>query len=150
MTETIPGVMHNQPAPPARAYDAAVEITREQRQTLLALCCKVAWADGVVAEEERQVVFGLMQRLGWDSASKAEVEEWLATGPPEPDLAGLPEGLGQMAVYEALRIAEADGEIDDRELEIATSVMERVFRTHPPHTPIARLALEASRKLEKG
>lgn len=124
-----------------------MEITREQRQTLLALCCKVAWADGVVAEEERQAVFGLMHRLGWDATSKAEVEQWLESGPPEPDLAGLPEGLGQMAVYEALRLAEVDGEIDDRELELATSLMERVFRTRPPHTPIARLALEASRKL---
>ena len=112
-----------------------------QRRTLVALACKVAWADGVVADEERAGVAALVERLGGAPVSVAELDAWLTTGAPPAELAELPEAVGDMFIYEAMKLIESDGEVVDAELALIETLLSRVAKRHDPATPLARVAL---------
>jgi hypothetical protein len=118
-----------------------VDLDDRQRRTLVALACKVAWADGVVAEEERAGVIALVQRLCGDQVNAAELDAWLATGAPPAELADLPEAIGEMFIYEAMKLIESDGDVADAELALIDSLLSRVAKKHDPKTPLARVAL---------
>ena len=75
-----------------------------QKRTFIALACKLAWADGVVAAEERDYVARLVAKLGGASVSPEELDQWLVSGAPPAELSELPEAMGEMFVYEALRL----------------------------------------------
>lgn len=109
-------------------YTEAVEVTREQRRTLIALACRVAWADGVVEYEERSFIADLVRRLGDDTLEADELESWLDKGPPRAELESLPPELGQFFFYEALRLAESDGDMDPREQSMVEDILGRVFQ----------------------
>ena len=116
-------------------------LSPEQRRTLVALACKVAWADGVVTDEERSSVAALVARLGGAPVAPAELDAWLTSGAPPAELAELPEAIGEMFIYEAMKLIEADGEVVDAELALIESLLSRVAKRHEPATSIARVAL---------
>jgi uncharacterized tellurite resistance protein B-like protein len=118
-----------------------VHLDAAQKRAFIALACKVAWADGVVADEERAIVAGLVERLGGDAVSAAELDAWLATGAPPAELAELPPAIGEMFVYEAMRLVEADGDVSDKELALVEALLGRVAKRHEQKTPLARVAL---------
>ncbi len=115
-----------------------------QKRTFIALACKVAWADGVVEPEERERVAQLVQKLGGESVSPAELDQWLASGAPPAELAELPPSIGEMFIYEAFRLCEADGVISDQELALIEGLVTRINRRQPG-TPVAKIA---TRKME--
>ena len=118
-----------------------MEITDEQRSTLIALCCQMAWADGKVTEEERASVVSLLERIGWSAEDELETEAWLERGGPEVDISTLPEGLGQFAIYEVMRVMEADGVVDDRETALVQRLLGRLYEGVGGDQPLARVAL---------
>ena len=118
-----------------------MQLSPEQRRAIIALACKVAWADGVVTVEERDYVLGLARRFVGSASFEAEVSEWLSAGGPEADLEQLPDGVGQMFFYEAFQLMESDSDLADVELEMLNTIMNRVFSKHPKDTPLARITL---------
>ena len=120
---------------------AVMDIDPQQRRSAVALACKLAWADGVVTDEEREFVASLSRKLGLP-VDPAELEAWLNGGGPEAALSDLPESLGRMFVYEAMRLMEADGEIDARELALVEGMVERLFASREEGSTLARIALE--------
>jgi len=108
-----------------------------QKRTFIALACKVAWADGVVAEEERERVAQLVQKLGGSAVTPAELDAWLVTGSPPAELSELPPSIGEMFIYEAFRLIESDGQISDEELAFIERLVSRVAQKHEPGTPVA-------------
>lgn len=123
-----------------------MDVTREQRRTLIALACRVAWADGVVEFEEREFVRGLVQRLGGAAMEPGELEGWLDRGPPKAELESLPPELGQFFFYEALRLAESDGDLDPAEQKLVEELLNRFFKQLESEqgegVPLARLKRE--------
>ncbi len=98
----------------------------DQKRTLVALACKVAWADGVIVENERVEIKALLDRLGGAPVTDAELDAWLTTGAPEVELASLPEPIREMFVYDAMKLAQADGNLTTREVDLIQSLMDRV------------------------
>jgi len=82
-----------------------MQFTEEQRHTLIALACAVAWSDGVVEEEERAFVHELVARFAGESLPPSELERWLRDGPPQARISALPKELGEMFFYDAMRLA---------------------------------------------
>ena len=115
-----------------------------QKRAFIALACKVAWADGVVADAERAHVAALVQRLGGVPVSREELDTWLATGAPPAELADLPEAVGEMFIYDALQLIQTDGAVADEELALIETLMARVAKRHDPATPLARITLAKS------
>jgi tellurite resistance protein len=112
----------------------------KQKRAFIALACKVAWADGVIADSERAQVTALLQRLGGEPVSSAELDEWLSTGAPPAELKDLSPAVGEMFIYEAWKLVQADGDIDDSEVKFIESLMTRVSKLHEG-TPVAKVAL---------
>ena len=120
-----------------------MQVTQEQRRTLIALACRVAWADGVVEFEERAFIQDLVRRLGGPALEPGELEAWLDRGPPKTEIDALPPQLGQFFFYEALKLAESDGDLDPREQEMVEDILSRFFKQleddQGQGTPLARL-----------
>ena len=112
----------------------------KQKRAFIALACKVAWADGVVAESERAQVMALLQRLGGTPVTSQELDEWLSSGAPPAELGDLSAAVGEMFIYEAWKLVQADGDIDDKEVRFIESLMSRVSKQHEG-TPVAKIAL---------
>ena len=102
--------------------------------------CKVAWADGSVDPSEREYVLKLIQRLGGQPVSTEELDWWLTEGVPEELARPLPENLEQFFFYEALQLAQADGDLDDREQEVVEGIMRKVFEPHDAGTTLVQIA----------
>ena len=102
--------------------------------------CKIAWADGVIKDEERAYVEKLIVRLGGEPVTQAELDTWLRDGVPENALKDIPEALKQMFFYEALRLAESDGDLDPSEQEAVENIMKRVFEPDEEDKSLAQLA----------
>ncbi len=117
-----------------------MQLDPRQRRAFIALACKVAWADGVVQDEERAQVAALVERIGGGAVSAEELDAWLATGAPPAELEDLPDALGELFIYEAFKLIEADGEIGDAELKLLESLVSRVDKRHAG-TPLGRIAL---------
>lgn len=117
-------------------------VTSDQRRTLIALACRVAWADGVVADEERTYIRQLVQRLGGAAMTGEELDAWLDEGPPAAELETLPEGLGRFFFYEALQLAESDGDLDPREEAMCQEILDRVFVESEKGVGLAKIALK--------
>lgn len=121
-------------------YHGAMELDARQRRAFIALACKVAWADGVVADEERAQVAALVDRIGGGAVSARELDAWLASGAPPAELGELPDAIGELFIYEALRLVEADGEISDAEHALIESLLGRVGKRHEG-AKLGRIAL---------
>lgn len=118
-----------------------MKLDAEERRTFVALACLVAWTDGVVTEEEREHVLRIAERVGGGVVDAETLDRWLEEGPPETEISRLPASLGEYFFYEAMQLVQADGDIDDRELRLVETLMQRVFTSAPQGTPLARIAL---------
>jgi uncharacterized tellurite resistance protein B-like protein len=109
---------------------ASLDRTRwseEQRRTLLNLWCRVARADGVVADSELERLSRLFYRLTEDLVSAAEVDRWLEEGPPAiTEL--LPAELREVFLFHAREIMIADHEIAPTESELVREILHTYFR----------------------
>jgi len=112
----------------------------KQKRTFIALACKVAWADGVVTEEERVSVAAIVSRLGGSPIQPAELDAWLATGAPPAELSELPPAIGDMFIYEAMKLVEADHDMSDAELRMIEDLVARVAKRHEG-TTVAKIAV---------
>ena len=115
-------------------------IDDRQKRAFIALACKVAWADGVVADEERAQVQALLQRLGGSPVTSEELDAWLSSGAPAAELADLPEAVGEMFIYEAWKLVESDGDVTPAEIKLIEGLLSRVAKLHEG-TPVAKIAL---------
>lgn len=115
-------------------------VTREDRRTLIALMCKVAWADGRIDPSERAYVQALISRLSDEPVSSEELDSWLTNGVPNKELRPLPPTLEHFFFDESLRLSQADGDLDDRELAVVETLMNKVFDPHPEGTSLAQIA----------
>src|SRR5512143_1502337 len=97
-----------------------------QKRAFIALACKVAWADGVVADEERKQVAALLQRFGGTPVTPEELDAWLTSGAPAAELSELPEAVAEMFIYEAMRLIESDGEMAESEIRFIDDLLGRV------------------------
>jgi len=111
-----------------------------QKRTFIALACKVAWADGVVEPEERIAVAALVTKLGGTPVTPEELDEWLATGAPAAEVEDLAPELGEMLIYEAMKLVESDHDMSDSELEMVEALAARVAKKHEPEMPLAKVA----------
>ena len=118
----------------------------KQKRTFIALACKVAWADGVVTDEERVSVAALMSKIGGAPIEPSELDAWLEHGvgdehgAPLAELSDLPPAVGEMFIYEAMRLVESDHEMTDAEMTMMEELVARVAKKHE-NTPIARIAV---------
>lgn len=119
-----------------------MEITRKQRRALIELACRVAWADGAVADGERAFVQGMVQRFAREAVDDAELQAWLAHPPSDEEFEALPRGLDQLFIYEAMQLMESDGDIDDDELALMQKIINRLFDDKPEGTPLAKIAVQ--------
>lgn len=103
----------------------------EQRRTLLNLWCRVARADGVVADAELERLSRLFFRLTEDLVSAAEVDRWLEEGPP-PVTELLPRELQDVFLFHAREIMLADHEIAPTESDVVRELLHHYFRPDPP------------------
>jgi len=105
----------------------SVSLTDAQRRTLLNLWCRVARADGVVADEELVRLSKLFFRLAEDVVSAAEVDRWLDEGPP-PVEELLPRELAPLFLEHAQDIIVADQEIAPSEWSVVDELLATYFR----------------------
>ncbi len=118
-----------------------MELSSRQRHTLIALACKVAWADGAVADGERAQVLALIEKIGGAPITEEELDLWLSTEAPPAELAELPEPIREMFIYEAMKLVESDGETSDAELALIETLMARVAERQEAATPLARISV---------
>lgn len=105
-----------------------MELTREQRRALLAMCCVVARSDGQVSTPEYEALLDLLARLSDGAVGFSELEHWLHEGPPEISVR-LPEQAIRMFLREALGLARVDGKLQDVELATIKELVARYFDT---------------------
>lgn len=103
-----------------------MELTREQRRALLAMCIVVARADGQVSASEYEQLLDLLARLAGHAVGFSELERWLQEGPPEITVR-LPESAIRMFLREALYLARVDGKLQDVELSTIKELVTRYF-----------------------
>jgi len=104
----------------------AMELTREQRRALIAMCCVVARADGQVSPSEYEALLDLMSRLAKGAVGFSELEEWLHKDPPITT-ERLPEECIRMFLREALSLARADGKLEEVEISTIKELVARYF-----------------------
>ena len=101
----------------------------EQRRTLLNLWCRVARADGVVADAELERLSRLFYRLTEDLVSASEVDRWLEEGPP-PVTELLPAELSEVFLFHAREIMLADHELAPTETALVRELLSACFRAN--------------------
>jgi uncharacterized tellurite resistance protein B-like protein len=107
--------------------DVATPWTDAQRRILLNLWCRVARADGFVADAEIDRLSQLFYRLGDDLLSADEVMRWLDEGPPEiTEL--LPAEAAPMFLEHAREIMVADQEVVPVESDLVRELLQSYFR----------------------
>ncbi|MDB4976891.1 MAG: hypothetical protein JWN48_5232 [Myxococcaceae bacterium] len=101
--------------------------TDAQRRILLNLWCRVARADGIVADSETERLSQLFYRLGDDLLTADEVVRWLDDGPPEiTEL--LPPEAAPVFLEHAREIMLADQEVVPLESDLVRELLSSYFR----------------------
>ena len=99
-----------------------------QRRDFIGLLCRVAWADGVIAEGERVRLREVLSRIGKGAVLPTELELWLRDGPPnieEP----LPREAREAFITESMRLIAADCDVDPAEMRAMQDILNYYF-TH--------------------
>lgn len=125
----------------AVACDASTMLDDKQKRAFIALACKVAWADGVVADEERAQVAALLQRFGGAPVTPEELDAWLSSGAPAAELADLPPAMSEMFIYEAWQLVESDGDVSDTEIKLIEGLLGRVAKAEGEGTKLGQIKL---------
>lgn len=103
-----------------------MELSREQRRALIAMCCVVARSDGEVSPSEYEALLDLMNRLAKGAVGFSELEAWMRSDPPIVT-ARLPEDSIRMFLREALALARADGKLAEVEITTIKDLVARYF-----------------------
>ena len=103
-----------------------MELSRQQRRAMLAMCIEVARADGCVNVSEYEGLLELLGRLAQGAVGFSEIEHWVASGPPRIDVR-LPEEAVKVFLREAVSIARADGKVEAVEIATIKDLVERYF-----------------------
>lgn len=103
-----------------------MELSREQRRALIAMCCVVARSDGAVSPSEYEVLLDLMNRLARGVVGFSELEQWMSSEPPIIT-ARLPEESIRMFLREAIALARADGKLEEVEITTIKDLVARYF-----------------------
>lgn len=103
-----------------------MELSRQQRRAMLAMCIEVARADGSVNASEYEGLLELLGRLAQGAVGFSEIEQWMSGGPPRVDVR-LPEEAVKVFLREAVAIARADGKVEKVELETIKDLVGRYF-----------------------
>jgi len=103
-----------------------MELEPRQRRDLLALLCRVAWADGLVVDAERTRLRDTLSRVGQGAVTEAELEQWLSKGPPKVR-GSLPIEAKQLFIQEAMRVISADCDIAPAEMASMRDVINYYF-----------------------
>lgn len=102
-------------------------LSTAQRRTLLNLCCRIARADGIVADAEIARLSKLFYHLGEDVVPAEEVDLWLEDGPPEVD-EPLPPEAAPTFLEHAREIVVADARISHSESQLVAELLQTYFR----------------------
>jgi hypothetical protein len=86
-------------------------------------------------------VAAIVSRLGGVAVAPAELDTWLGSGAPAAELSELPPAVGEMFIYEAMKLVEADHDMSDSEMRMIEDLVARVGAKHERETPIAKIAL---------
>ncbi len=97
-----------------------------QRRDLIALLCRVAWADGVVVKAERDRLHDVLVRVGQGVVRAEELESWLLEGPPRVERT-LPLEAKQVFIHEALALISVDNDVDPAEMTAMRDVINYYF-----------------------
>jgi len=97
-----------------------------QRRDLVALLCRVAWADGIVVQAERDCLYGALGRIGEGAVRADELEIWLREGPPRVQ-GTLPSEAKHVFIREALALISADNDVDPAEMTAMRDVINYYF-----------------------
>jgi len=108
-------------------------LTTQDRRDIVALCCAVARADGIVSTLEFERLVGLLARIAQGLVGLDELQEWLSKGPPVCS-ARLAEEHLRLFLHEAIGVASADGHVDESEIETIKSLVSRCFTEGPKYT----------------
>ena len=108
--------------------DQRMELTKEQRRAILAMCCTVARSDGQVSSSEYESLLDLLSRMAHGAVGFSELQHWMDHGPPEITVR-LPEHSIRMFLREALGLARADGKLEQVELATIKELVARYFDT---------------------
>jgi tellurite resistance protein len=103
-----------------------MELTKEQRRAVIAMCCTVARSDGQVSTSEYETLLELLSRVAHGAVGFSELQHWLEHGPPHFDVR-LPEQNIRGFLREALGLARADGKLDAVELATIKELVGRYF-----------------------
>lgn len=102
-------------------------LSDEQRRTLLNLCCRIARADGIVADAEIDRLSKLFYHIGDHVVDAAEVDRWLEEGPPEV-VELLPPEAEATFLEHAREIVLADARISHSESTLVSEILQTYFR----------------------
>lgn len=101
-------------------------LSTAQRRTLLNLCCRIARADGIVADAEIERLSKLFYYLGDHVIAAAEVDRWLEDGPPEVEEL-LPREAEATFLEHAREIVVADARISHSESQLVAELLHTYF-----------------------
>jgi uncharacterized tellurite resistance protein B-like protein len=99
-----------------------------QRHDFIALLCRIAWADGQIAEGERARLREVLLRIGKGAVMPDELERWLNDGPPRVE-APLPAEAREAFINESMRLNAADCDVDPAEMRAMQDILNYYF-TH--------------------
>ena len=101
-------------------------LSSQQRRDLLALLCRVAWADGSVGPTQTARLTRMRQQLAVDALSAEELQAWLRVGPPDIS-ARLPARFKQAFHDSALAVISQDGACHPHEVRVIREVLQQCF-----------------------
>ena len=107
--------------------DGIDALTSGQRRSLLNLCCRIARADGIVADAEIDRLSKLFYYIGDHVVDAEEVDRWLEEGPPEVDEL-LPKEAEATFLEQAREIVVADARISHSESQLVAEFLQTYFR----------------------
>ena len=105
-----------------------MELTKEQRRAILAMCCTVARSDGQVSSSEYESLLDMLSRMAQGAVGFSELQQWMDHGPPQIQVR-LPEQSIRMFLREALGLARVDGKLEDVELATIKELVALYFET---------------------
>lgn len=98
--------------------NALLDLTREDRLSLMRFICSFAWADLEIQDEERDFVGEMVSKLGLE-ADRKQVDHWLKH-PPRPedvDPTRVPRAHREIFLQTVKAVIGADNVIDPAESE---------------------------------
>lgn len=97
-----------------------MELSRQDRMSLIRFVCNAAWGDVEIQDEEKTHILKMADRLKLEEDEVAQVEKWLKSPPPidSVDPTAIPRRHRELFLKEMKAIVDADGVITDEEEDL--------------------------------